>query len=155
MRDQKRRGSWLIGALPPRRLKKLPHSPRSAIGTTGTGRRSRIFSTPRLNSFISPSRVSLPSGKDADDFAVGELGVDAVEGLLQRGRILARRRDGNGARGAEDEAHDRDLEDVVIHDEPHRPPHAATDHQRIHEAHVIADDERRARSRECSPGRAP
>ena len=83
----------------------------------------------------------LALGEDADDLAVGELGVDLVEGLLQCRRIFVARRDGNGARGAEDEAHDRDLEDVVVHDEAHRPAHAAADDQRIHEAHVVADDE--------------
>src|SRR5690349_6516915 len=36
MRDQNRDGSLLMGALPSRRLKKLPHSPRNAMGTTGT-----------------------------------------------------------------------------------------------------------------------
>ncbi|KAG1433647.1 hypothetical protein G6F56_014555 [Rhizopus delemar] len=46
-----------------RRLHMLDHMPRSAIGTTGTGRRSRIFSTPDLNGAIVPSLVSAPSGK--------------------------------------------------------------------------------------------
>ena len=41
----------------------LVHIPFRAIGTTGTGRRSRIFSTPDLNAAISPSFVSAPSGK--------------------------------------------------------------------------------------------
>ncbi len=41
----------------------LLHMPFSAIGTTGTGRRSRIFSTPDLNGAMPPSRVSAPSGK--------------------------------------------------------------------------------------------
>ena len=46
-----------------RRLHMLAHMPFSAIGTTGTGRRSRIFSTPDLNAAISPSFVNAPSGK--------------------------------------------------------------------------------------------
>ena len=46
----------------------LAHIPRSAIGTTGTGRpasaaRSSTFSTPDLNGAMLPSRVSAPSGK--------------------------------------------------------------------------------------------
>src|SRR6188472_1472878 len=42
MRDQNRFGSCVIAGLPSRRLKKLPHRPRSAIGTTVTGRRASI-----------------------------------------------------------------------------------------------------------------
>src|SRR5690606_908553 len=61
-RDQKRFGS-LASALPSLWLKKLPHSPRNAIGTPGTGLRAMIFSMPLRNSSISPSVVSLPSGK--------------------------------------------------------------------------------------------
>ena len=41
----------------------LVHMLRSAMGTTGTGRRSRIFSTPPLNGAMLPSFVSAPSGK--------------------------------------------------------------------------------------------
>ena len=41
----------------------LVHMLRSAIGTTGTGRRARIFSTPDLNGAIPPSLVNAPSGK--------------------------------------------------------------------------------------------
>ncbi|MNS72297.1 hypothetical protein D3C72_1057000 [compost metagenome] len=50
-------------AAPPLREKKLPHSPRSAIGTTGTGVRRMICCTPPLNGLISPVAVILPSGK--------------------------------------------------------------------------------------------
>ena len=45
------------------RLKKLPHKPRSAIGTTGTGVSCTIRSTARAEAAISPSAVSVPSGK--------------------------------------------------------------------------------------------
>ena len=46
-----------------RRLHMLAHMLRKAIGTTGTARRSRIFSTPPLNGAMLPSFVSAPSGK--------------------------------------------------------------------------------------------
>ena len=45
------------------RLKKLPHSPESAIGTTGTGVVSMICWMPGRNELSSPVSVSLPSGK--------------------------------------------------------------------------------------------
>ena len=41
----------------------LLHMLRRAIGTTGTGRRSRMRSTPDLKAWMSPSGVSRPSGK--------------------------------------------------------------------------------------------
>ena len=41
----------------------LSHMPLSAIGTTGTARRSRILSTPPLNGAMLPSLVNAPSGK--------------------------------------------------------------------------------------------
>ena len=62
MRDQMRRNGCRIGA-PSLRLKKLPHMPTSAIGTTGTGVRWTILSTPGRNRPRRPSVVSAPSGK--------------------------------------------------------------------------------------------
>ena len=46
-----------------RRLHMLPHMFFSAIGTTGTARRSSIFSTPDLKGAMLPSLVNAPSGK--------------------------------------------------------------------------------------------
>ncbi len=46
-----------------RLLHMLVHMLRSAIGSTGTARRSRIFSTPDLNLAMAPSLVNAPSGK--------------------------------------------------------------------------------------------
>ena len=54
------------------RLKKLPHRPRSAIGTTGTGVSCSIRSIPGRNAFISPVDGQRAFGKDADDLAVAQ-----------------------------------------------------------------------------------
>src|SRR5690606_41627799 len=62
-RDQKRFGS-LASALPSLWLKKLPHRPRNAIGTTGTGLRAMIFSMPLRNSSSSPSEIGRASGRE-------------------------------------------------------------------------------------------
>ncbi len=59
-----RRNGFVIAA-PSRRLKKLPHSPRSASGITGTGSRSTMRSMPLRKGLISPVSVILPSGKIA------------------------------------------------------------------------------------------
>ena len=70
-----------MAALPSRRLKKLPHKPRSAIGTTGTG---PPLEDP-LDAFLEFVHLAVAREfafrKDAHDLAVGEFGVDAVEGL--------------------------------------------------------------------------
>ena len=52
-------------AAPSMRLKKEPQRLPKAIGTTGTGSVSRIFSTPPLKACRLPSRVMPPSGKMA------------------------------------------------------------------------------------------
>ena len=109
------------------RLKKLPHSPRSAIGTTGTGVCSRMCCNPGRNGLSSPVSVSLPSGKmPTISPAAQRRGRFGERALLHR-RILLRRRDRNRAHRAEDEDQQRDAEDAVIHHEADRPAHARGD----------------------------
>jgi len=62
MRDQTRRNGRRI-ARPSLRLKKPPRSPRSAIGTTGTGVRATMRSTPGRKGASSPVSGMRPSGK--------------------------------------------------------------------------------------------
>ncbi len=76
------------------REKKLPHSPRSAIGTTGTGVRRMICCHAALERwFISPVAVILPSGKMQTRSLVLERGGHGVVGALEHPRVLVRRRD--------------------------------------------------------------
>ena len=86
MRDQKRRGG-----LRHRRLATLPAEeaaiqPAQRHGHHGHGPALEDL----LHAFLELVELAvlreLALGKDADDFAVGELGVDAVERLLQRRR---------------------------------------------------------------------
>src|SRR5690606_15754048 len=82
--------------------------------------------------------------EDADDVTFGEGTVDLVEGLFQEAWILLCRGDRNGLGGAEDEAQDRRPENLVVHDEARRTPHAAGDDQRIHVTDMVADKQGRA-----------
>ena len=77
------------------RLKKLPHRPRNAIGTTGTGVASTIRSTPGRNGFISPVSVSLPSGKMPTISPVAQ----RLRGFRERGLLQRRRPPCAGAIG--------------------------------------------------------
>ena len=82
-------------------------------------------------------------GKDAYHFAGGQRFVDRVVCPLQYRGILLVARDRNRLGGTEHEAQQRDVEDPVIHHEAHRPTQVRHQQQRVHEADVVAHQQRR------------
>ena len=67
--------------------------------------------------------------------------IDALEGGRHEFRVFLPARDGYGARGLEDEAQQRDLEYLVVHDKASGTRDGTTDEQRVDEAHVVCDEQ--------------
>ena len=82
--------------------------------------------------------------EQADQLARLERHGDLVVGAVQGVGVLARRRDRDGAHGAEEEAQHRDAEDAAVHHPADRPPAGGGDHQRVDVGDVIAHQDRGA-----------
>ena len=117
-RPRKRRIAWP----PPVREKKLPHNPRSASGTTGTGVSATMRSMPGRNALSSPVCVSRPSGKMPTTSPFAQRLPNVRERLLHERRVLPRRARSGIARAVrKTKPSTRGGEDAVVHDEADRP----------------------------------
>nr|GEU28364.1 hypothetical protein [Tanacetum cinerariifolium] len=86
----------------------------------------------------------LPLGENAYQLALVQRLGDIDVRFFHQPWIFLGRRDGNGARGAEDPAQKRRLENPVVHHEPDRARADGADHQRIDVADVVTYQHGRA-----------
>ena len=82
--------------------------------------------------------------EDADNFAFVQRLGDVDVGFFHQPRVFLGRRDRDRARGAEDPAQERRLENPVVHHEADRTRRDGADHQRIDIADMVTHQHRRA-----------
>ena len=83
-------------------------------------------------------------GKEADQFAIRQRAIDLCKRAIEQCRVFLASRDRDRLCRAENETQARDVEDLVIHHEAHRPAHDTADDQRVHVADMVADQQRGA-----------
>src|SRR3954471_4507066 len=118
-----------------------PHtSQRQRHDGHGTARKDLIDTRTEGRNTAVPGEATF--GEDTDHFARGQRLIDQLEGALELCLVFVAPCNRNCLCGAKDEVQHRNIEDLVIHDEAHRPPYAGHEDQRIHEANVVAHHQR-------------
>ena len=122
----------------------LPHTPSRFTGTIGASTPFMMRSMPRRNGSNWPMRVICPSAKmqTTSPFLI------ALRGFAQRMDHFARPLLGGNRNRADDFRERLDVRQIVdrlVDQETDRPVGGSDEQQRIHERHVIADEQRAAR----------
>src|SRR5688572_9925035 len=81
-----------------------------------------------------------PFRENADQLARGQRGGDFRVGAFEQLRVFPRRRDRDGAHGAEEKGEERHGEYAVVHHPANRPAARGGDHEGVHEGHVVAHE---------------